>query len=208
MAIALARTGPIKDGSRSLSLFLIPMRMPEIGGPRTPLENGIQIHRLKNKFGTLGVPTAELSINQAKAWLVGPPNGGVKAIAAMLNITRIHSAIHSIGNLQRGLAIARSYATVRRVQGGSTLLQDLPLHVAPLAKVSLLYRALTHMTFGAVALLGKSECGIITEEEDARLRLLTPTVKAFTAELVAPALEECMAALGAQGYMEETGIPR
>ncbi len=208
MAIALARTGSQEQGSRALSLFLVPLRLPEQGGPSSPLENGIEIHRLKNKIGTVGVPTAELSLNHTKAWLLGPLNGGVKAIAPVLNITRIHSAIHSIGNLQRCLAIARSYATVRLVQGGSTLLKDVPLYVSSLAKVSLLYRALTHMTFGTVVLLGKSECGTATKEEEARLRLLTPMAKAFTAQQAPSAMEECMAALGAQGYMEETGIGR
>ncbi|THG94106.1 hypothetical protein EW026_g7297 [Hermanssonia centrifuga] len=193
MAIALARTGSQEQGSRALSLFLVPLRLPEQGGPSSPLENGIEIHRLKNKIGTVGVPTAELSLNHTKAWLLGPLNGGVKAIAPVLNITRIHSAIHSI---------------VRLVQGGSTLLKDVPLYVSSLAKVSLLYRALTHMTFGTVVLLGKSECGTATKEEEARLRLLTPMAKAFTAQQAPSAMEECMAALGAQGYMEETGIGR
>jgi alkylation response protein AidB-like acyl-CoA dehydrogenase len=126
----------------------------------------------------------------------------------MLNITRIHSAIHSIGSLQRCLSIARSYATVRAVAGGTKLLESIPLHMENLANISILYAALTHMTFGAVALLGKSECGLANGEELARLRLLTPTVKAFAALKAVSAMEECMAALGAQGYIEETGFGR
>lgn len=204
MAVALARTGEVSEGSRGLSLFLVPLRL----APYTsPLSNGVHIHRLKEKIGTLGVPTAELSLHDTRAWLIGPVNAGVKTIAPVLNITRIHSAIHCIGSLQRCLSIARSYATVRSVKDG-VLLKDIPMHVATLADINLLYRALTHVTFAAVDLLGKSEAGLATPDEEARLRLLTPAVKGYAAHKTSSALNECMAALGGLGYMEEVGIGR
>jgi alkylation response protein AidB-like acyl-CoA dehydrogenase len=89
-----------------------------------------------------------------------------------------------------------------------TLLQDVPLHVSVLADITILYRALTHLTFGAVALLGKVEAGTATPDEEARLRLLTPTAKAYTSVKVPPAMHEVMATLGGLGYMEEVGIGR
>ncbi|KAJ7287016.1 acyl-CoA dehydrogenase NM domain-like protein [Mycena rebaudengoi] len=205
LSVALARTGDIASGSGSLSLFLVPLRFASFP---TPLSNNIHIHRLKDKIGTHGVPTAELSLNSTRGWLIGGLNQGIKTIAPMLNITRVHSAIHSIGSLQRCLSIARSYATVRTVGVGTKLLESIPLHMENLANISILYAALTHLTFGAVTLLGKSECGVATKEELARLRLLTPTVKSFTALKAVTAMEECMAALGAQGYIEETGLGR
>ncbi|KAK7033858.1 acyl-CoA dehydrogenase NM domain-like protein [Favolaschia claudopus] len=204
LSVALARTGDAASGSRALSLFMVPIRFQSFP---TPLSNNVHIHRLKDKIGTHGVPTAELSLNSARGWLVGGLNEGIKTITPMLNITRIHSAIHSIGSLQRCLSIARSYATVRTVAGGK-LLQSIPQHMETLANVTILYAALTHFTFGAVSLLGKSECGIATKEEAARLRLLTPTIKGFCALKAATAMEECMAALGGQGYIEETGFGR
>ncbi|KAF7371111.1 Acyl-CoA dehydrogenase NM domain-like protein [Mycena sanguinolenta] len=204
MSVALARTGDLASGSGALSLFVVPIRFQSFP---TPLSNNIQIHRLKDKVGTHGVPTAELSLNSARGWLIGGLNEGVKTIAPMLNITRIHSAIHSIGSLQRCLSIARSYATVRTVAGGK-LLESIPLHMENLANITILYAALIHFTFGAVSLLGKSECNVATREEEARLRLLTPTVKGFTALKAVTAMEECMAALGGQGYIEETGFGR
>ncbi|KAI0711802.1 acyl-CoA dehydrogenase NM domain-like protein [Cerioporus squamosus] len=205
MAVALARTGSISQGTRGLSLFLVPLRM---GAYPSPLSNGVLMHRLKNKVGTHGVPTAELELRGTRAWLVGPLNEGVKCIASMLNITRLHSAVHSVGSLQRCLSIARAYAGVRAIKGGTTLLKDVSLHVATLADVSLLHRALTHLTFGAIVLLGKSECGKASVGEEARLRMLTPAVKAYAAEWATRGMEEAMGALGGLGYMEETGIGR
>ena len=80
------------------------------------------------------------------------------------------------------------------------------LRVAELAKANVVYRALTHLTFGAVLLLGKTECGVATPAEADRLRLMTPAVKAFASDRASYVMEECMALMGGQGYMEETGF--
>ncbi|KAJ8483477.1 hypothetical protein ONZ51_g4672 [Trametes cubensis] len=212
VALALARTGRPEDGSRGLSLFLIPVRLPLIRPPGTPrppaLTNNIFIHRLKNKFGTKIVPTAELSIEGAEAYLLGQPNQGVKLITPVLNITRTHSAVGSVAYLRKCLAIATAHSHGRAIKGGRQLLKDTPLHVAELAKLHVLYRALVHFVFGSVVLLGKTECGVATESESLRLRLMTPAIKAFAAEKCTTAMEECMTMLGGEGYMEENGITK
>ncbi|RDX54655.1 acyl-CoA dehydrogenase NM domain-like protein [Lentinus brumalis] len=206
IAVALARTGDAPHGVHGLSLFIVPLRLaPHVSAP---LHNGVKIRSLKDKVGTRDVATAELELHDARGWLIGPLHEGPQCIPLMLNITRVHSAIHSVGSLQRCLAIARSYAGVRAIHGGKTLLKDVPIHVAGLADIALLYRALTHLTFGVVALLGKSECGTASVQEESRLKLLLPTVKAYAAEHATGAMEQAMASLGSVGYMEETGIGR
>jgi alkylation response protein AidB-like acyl-CoA dehydrogenase len=105
------------------------------------------------------------------------------------------------------LAIATAYAKVRKVQGGK-LLKDVPIHVAELAKINLMYRGLAHLTFGAVRLLGRVECAVASEQEEHLLRILTPVVKAFAAEKACGCMEEAMTALGGAGYMEENDIGR
>ncbi|RPD55029.1 hypothetical protein L227DRAFT_588665 [Lentinus tigrinus ALCF2SS1-6] len=145
----------------------------------------VRMHRLKNKVGTHGVPTAELELRGTRAWLLGPPGEGVKCIAQMLNITRVHSAVHSVGSLQR--------AGVRGV----------PLHVAALAEVSL-----AHLTFGAAVLLGKSECGAAGVGEEARLRMLTPAVKAYAAERATGGMERAMGALGGLGLIRDATVEK
>jgi alkylation response protein AidB-like acyl-CoA dehydrogenase len=163
---------------------------------------------LKNKIGTHIVPTAELSINGAEAYLVGELNQGVKNITPVLNITRVYSACASIGGLRRCLAISTAYAKVRKINSQTQFLKDNPLHVAQLATIHLTYRALMQQLFGVIGLLGKVECGVASEDEAARLRLLTPVVKAFSAEKAVAAMEDAMTTLGGQGYMEESGFGR
>ncbi|TFK79142.1 hypothetical protein K466DRAFT_570415 [Polyporus arcularius HHB13444] len=69
VAVAVARTGGISQSTRSLSLFLVPLRM---GPYPTPLWDGVFLHRLKNKIGTHVVPIAELELRGTRAWLLGP----------------------------------------------------------------------------------------------------------------------------------------
>jgi alkylation response protein AidB-like acyl-CoA dehydrogenase len=225
VALALAQVP-----NQGLGLFIVPMPSADIElfspnacslsfRPR----NGINIHRLKNKIGTHALPTAELELQDTIGFLLLDPSqsqgaikpNGVRAIAPVLNITRVHSAATSIGNLAKCLGIARFYARVRRVAGPApgrvrtqVLLADVPLHTATLARIEVLRHALTHFLFGVVQLLGASEVGTATDSERERLRLLTPVLKAFAADRAVGGMEECMAALGGLGYMEETGIGR
>lgn len=142
------------------------------------------------------MPTAELSLNNTEAYLIGELNQGVKQISSVLNITRIHSAVGSVGYLRRALDIARSFARVRRI--GTNLLKGSPLHLAELSKISVTYRALLHLTVGVVGLLGQVECRTANISVEGRLRLLMPVTKGFCAEKGVQAMTECMTALGGQ----------
>ncbi|KAK0504220.1 acyl-CoA dehydrogenase domain-containing protein [Armillaria luteobubalina] len=212
IAVALARTGKPEDGSRGLSLFLVPLRVPLLRRPSgqrpDAASNKVYLHRLKEKIGTHPLPTAELSLEGSEAYFIGELNQGVKNITPILNITRVWSSVGSLSYLRRCLAIATSYADVRRIQSGTRLLRDTPLHVEQLVTISLTYRVLTHLTFGVIHLMGKAECQVATPEEERMLRMLTPTVKAFNAERACAAMEDAMAALGGAGYMEENQIGR
>lgn len=89
MTLTLARIvdkdGKVPQGSRGLSLFFLKVR-DENGNL-----NGITVRRLKDKLGTRAVPTAELELKDAKAYLVGEVGRGVANISHMLNITRIYN---------------------------------------------------------------------------------------------------------------------
>ena len=68
MALALARPENAQAGSRGLSLFLLELRDQDGGW------NGIQVRRLKDKFGTRALPTAELDLVGTRA----VPAGGAR----------------------------------------------------------------------------------------------------------------------------------
>lgn len=206
VALALARTAAPGSGSRGLSLFLIKLRKADGSF------NGIRIHRLKKKVGTKALPTAELEIIDCQAQLVGDLGRGVPIISTVLNITRVHSAMSAIGAARRALQIAKAFARVRKVGGeqGSLLYLN-PMHTNGLATLETAFRALLHFEFGVVALLGRNECVPVeqqTTQEKHLLRLFTPVVKAFSANLVSKMMPNCMEALGGQGYMTENELGR
>lgn len=117
-----------------------------------------------------------------------------------------------VAALRRALDLAKGFARVRHIAGDlDSLLQDNPMHTSALAQSELVHRALLHLTFGAMHLLGRSEAlpaAQLDEGETLRLRLLTPVVKAFSAELSTSELPRLMEALGGQGYMTENQFGR
>ena len=175
IAVALARTGPPNSGNGGLSLFLLPLKS------KNGQSNGVFVHRLKNKFGTKTLPTAELELSNSVGYLIGNLNQGVRTIAPVLNITRIHSSTDSLGSLGRSISIAKAFAKVRTVRGKT--LDQSELHTFTLSRIIILYKALLNLVFTVVLLLGKSEVeeSKMTEVEKSLLRLLTPVLKAFCA---------------------------
>jgi len=199
VALTLARPEGAGPGGRGLALFLVDVR--DADGRL----NGIQVNRLKDKLGTRMVPTAELTLAGTLATPVAGLRDGVRNITPMLNITRTWNAVCSVASLRRGIALARDYAG-RRVAFGAPLAAK-PLHVDTLAGMQAEYEAAFHLAFHGVALLGREETGVITDEEAALLRLLQPLAKLTTARQAVAGASETLEAFGGAGYVEDTGLP-
>lgn len=209
MALMLAQTG------KGLSLFLAPMRRAcKVSGRASSELNGIRIQRLKDKIGTKSLPTAELELVGARAWLVGQEGKGVKEISTILNLTRLHTASSGAAAWARGLQICRAYSKVRKVRGG--LLQDNPQHLRWMASNVVGYNAAAHFSFFGNAMLGALEQGhkVVERTQAATLipqdpqilsilfRLLTPVMKSQVSVATCHALREHMECLGGVGYCE------
>lgn len=221
MAVLLARTA--KGG---LSAFYIPMRRRtrsknafhnrayEDAAASTEL-NGIRIQRLKNKLGTKSLPTAELELKGARGWLIGTEGQGVKEISAILNITRLHTAMSSAASWARGLAVCRAYSKVRTVRGG--LLADNALHTRWMADETVKFWAGAHFAFLGAALQGalEQDWGNMVRSTRASklipqdkawtanlLRLLLPVMKAQVSVASVHGLRNCLECLGGVGYCE------
>ncbi|RKP23780.1 hypothetical protein SYNPS1DRAFT_30464 [Syncephalis pseudoplumigaleata] len=198
------RTHTFREGSRGLSVFFAEMRLPD------GKLNGVRIHRLKHKFGTKAVPTAELELERMHARLVGSLHHGVPTIASILNITRMYCAIGVCSQLGIALAMAKEYARIRTAQ--NKRLADLPLHTRTLADIELTYRAAMQLTFYGVAMLGRVECPgrdtAAARDHQTLFRILAPVIKLWTAKRCVAAISEAMEALGGQGYMEDVLVAR
>ncbi|HEY7956031.1 MAG TPA: acyl-CoA dehydrogenase family protein, partial [Polyangia bacterium] len=200
MALTLARPEGNGPGGRGLALFYLEMR--DAAGKM----NGIQINRLKDKLGTRKVPTAELTLDGARAELVSTAGDGIRNISSMLNITRTWNAVLSSAGMRRGLALARDYAR-RRAQFGAKL-SEKPLHVDTLAGIEAEYEGAFLLGFRAVELLGRREAGTADENDARLLRVLTPIAKLTTGKQAVAVTSEVLEAFGGAGYIEDTGLPR
>lgn len=200
MALTLGRPEGNPEGGRGLALFYVETR--DANGQL----NGIQINRLKEKFGTKKVPTAELTLDGCFAIPVIGLTDGTKNIASMLNITRTWNAVAAAWGTRRGLALARDYAKRRHAFGD--YLAKKPLHLDTLADMAAETEAAFHLAFATVSLIGQLEHDEGTEADRQLLRALTPITKLTTAKQGVAVASETLEAFGGAGYVEDTGLPR
>lgn len=195
MTLALAKI----EGSNDLSLFLVKIRN------ETGKLNGIKIHKLKDKLGTQALPTAELSLKNTVALLVGEAGKGVQTISCMLNITRLYNSICATSAMRRMIVLIQDYSTKRKAFG--KLLMDHALYTHWLAKMVSEQIGCLHFVMNVVHLMGKSECGVSSQVDEELLRLMIPVAKLYTGKRCVQLLSEGVEMIGGQGYIEDTGIP-
>lgn len=199
MALTLARPEGNGPGGGGLAMFYV-----ETHNDDGSL-NGIRVERLKDKLGTRKVPTAELTLEGARAVLVGDTRNGTRNIEPMLTVTRTWNSVTSVSFMRRAMALARAYAGQRRAFGAK--LDVLPLHVDTLAGLEAETRGAFLLAFELVELMGRQEAGELEEAQQALLRVVTPIAKLLTARQAVSVVSECIEAFGGAGYVEDTGLP-
>lgn len=235
MTILLARTHP----GKGLSAFFAPMRRrrPD-AAPATQVTtgsrqkqdtelNGVRIQRLKDKSGTRPVPTAELELKGMRAWMIGQEGDGIREIATVLAITRVHCSIACLGLAGRALGVAKAYSLKRTISGAAggksrLLLYRSPLHMQTLADLTIDYHGLMLLTFYTAHIMGLDErqtssksakhssedSDLVHPPADAvvpLLRALSSLHKAYVCKQSVPLLHAvCMEALGGVGYLMNT----
>ena len=198
LALVLARPEGAAAGTGGLSLFLLPRTLPD-GSP-----NRYSIVRLKEKLGTRDMPSGEIKLDGALAWLVGDPKQGFKQMADMINMSRLSNGMRAAGMMRRSLTEALFVAR-NRVAFGKPLI-DLPLMRRQLLKLMLPTEAARSVLFFTSKELEKADAG----DEDARrrVRLLTPLIKFRACRDARKVTGDAMEVRGGVGYTEEWSDPR
>ncbi len=198
-ALALARPEGNPAGADGLALFGVETRDAD------GVWNGITIDRLKDKLGTRELPTAEIHLHGTCAELVGEATHGVRAIAPVLQVTRLWNAFGALSTMQRCLALTRDYAR-RRVAFGKPLIEQ-PLFADALAGREAEAEAAFHLATEVALLLGRIESGKGGAHDAALQRLLTPLAKLWICKLGVGIASETVEAFGGIGYLQDSGIP-
>jgi acyl-CoA dehydrogenase len=191
-ALALARTPDADEGTAGLSLFLVPHEVD--GEP-----NGQLYRRLKDKLGTLSVPTGEIEFEGAEAYLVGDAESGFRYMAEMMNYERLSNAAASVSAIGRTLLAAKVRAADREAFGD--VIQEYPLMRRDLVEMTVDYEAAATFTFEAARLLDEREAEGDESEAYRLMRLLIPIAKYRTARMAVDGTSYAMEVLGGNGYV-------
>ena len=196
-ALALARTPDAPEGTEGLSLFLVPRVTPD--GEL----NDTLFRRLKDKLGTLNVPTGEIEFRGAEAYLVGEEGKGFKYMAEMMNFERLTNATGAVGIMGRSLIEAKVRAANREAFGET--IQEYPLMQRDLVEMTVDYEAASAFSFEAAKFYDRYIRTVDTEETDEEafklMRLLVPVAKYKTARMSVDTASYAMEVLGGNGYV-------
>ncbi|PBB06615.1 acyl-CoA dehydrogenase family protein [Salimicrobium humidisoli] len=195
VAMVLARMEDAKEGSRGLSLFLVPWE-----------GDNIRIRRLKDKLGVRAVPSAEVEFTGTKAYLVGEADRGFYYMMEALNLSRICNAVASLGIMRRSYTEALLYAKGRNAFGRR--LADFPMIQQTLSELGMKLEKETAAVFEMVQLYEKVTNGTASFEEEALNRLLIAIMKKETAEKSIEFAHEAIEMHGGNGYIEDFVTPR
>lgn len=199
LILTLGRVTAGSTGTAGLGMFLVPRRKPD-GSP-----NGISIRRLKDKMGTRGVPTGELLLNHALAFLIGDPAHGFHYMAVMLNHTWFWNAVGSLGVMRRAYVEAAVYAARRPAFG--TSLDAFPMVCEQLVQMTVDLEATTALIFETAYALEAAKDGA-DATASLRFRTLAPVVKYRAGEQNVTFTRAAVEMLGGNGYVSTFGTPR
>jgi acyl-CoA dehydrogenase len=202
--LALARRPDAPEGTAGLSLFLVPhtKRDGEI--------NDQLYRRLKDKLGTIAVPTGEVEFHGAEAYLVGEPEAGFKYMAEMMNFERLTNATGSVGVMGRALLESKVHAADREAFGER--IDQYPLMRRDLVDMQVDYEAAATFTFEATKWYDQYQRhqghgpGAETATEDEQtafklMRLLLPIAKYKTGRMVVDTCSYACEVKGGDGYV-------
>ncbi len=165
--LLLARTGTMAEGSRGLSLFLVPRTLEE--GSR----NAYRTLRLKSKMGTRSMATGEIRFEGALAYLMGKEGRGLRQVMDQVNLSRLSHGVRAAAMMRRCLNEALAVARHREAFGKPLI--GHPLMRRQLLKIMLpTEQALSAYLFTA-HMMERADSG--DEAATRTLRLPTPLIK-------------------------------
>ncbi len=216
--LVLARLPGAPEGTRGLSLFLVPKWLPNESGDLVERNLAWPIS-CEHKVGIHASPTCVMQFGDeqgtgALGYLVGEPNNGLACMFTMMNHARLEVGLEGVGLAERAYQAAQKYALDRRQgrapgrEGGAPIVAH-----ADVRRMLLLMRSLTEagrmLAFEAAIALDISHATDDAEEKSAaqaRLELLTPIVKAWCTEMAQEVTSLAIQVHGGMGYVEETGV--
>lgn len=214
--IVLARLPDAPEGTKGISLFIVPKFMPS--GDSIGDRNGVSCGSLEHKMGIHGNSTCVMNFDEATGYLIGPPNKGLNCMFTFMNTARIGTALQGLAHaewaFQNSLAYAKDRLQMRSLNGPKNPDKPAdPIIVHPEVRKLLLTqkafaeggRALIYYTAQMVDKVHLASPDERTEA-DGLLALLTPIAKAFLTEVGFESANHGLQVFGGHGYIAEWGM--
>lgn len=217
--LILARLPDAPEGVKGISLFVSSKYTVDEQGNKTDAREAIEVGALEHKMGIHASPTCVMNYDGAKAYLVGEPHKGLRAMFAMMNEARILVGIQGLGigevSYQNALAYAKDRMQGRALNGAKYPNKKAdPITVHPDVRRMLLHmrsfaeggRILALWTALHVDLEHRSTDPEEKAYAEDFVDLMTPIVKGYlTGEGTQVALNG-MQVLGGYGFIKEYGM--
>lgn len=208
--LVLAKLPDAPEGSKGISLFVVPKFLED--GSRNPAFCG----GLEHKMGIKGSATCVMNFEEAKGWLVGEPNHGLKCMFTMMNAARIMVGIQGLGlaetAYQVSLGFAKERVQSRSLSGPKAPEQKAdPIIVHPDVRRMLLKQKV--FTEGARAMAYwaglHQDLSHAAKSDDARahsddiFQLMTPVVKAYLTDEGYFSSDAGLQSMGGSGFTQD-----
>ena len=216
--LVLARVPDAPEGSKGISLFLVPKYLPTADGgvgERNPITCGA----IEEKMGIHGNSTCQMNLDNAKGWIIGQPNKGLNAMFVFMNAARLGVGMQSLGltevAYQNALVYAKDRIQMRSLTGPKN--PDKPAD-AIIVHPDVRRMLLTGKAYAEGARAFSSYVALQIDRElhhpDEEVRkeaadevaLLTPIIKAFITDNAWIATSDAMQVYGGHGYISEWGM--
>jgi alkylation response protein AidB-like acyl-CoA dehydrogenase len=216
--LVLARIEGAPEGTRGLSLFVVPKVIPNPDGTLGP-RNAVSCGSIEEKMGIHGNSTCVMNYDGATGWLVAQENHGLHAMFVMMNEARLGVGVQGLALSEAAYQNAAQYAKDRlqgRALGGAKFADKPadPIIVHPDVRRILMTirafneaaRALVLWTAIKSDVAHRSDSTKDRESADDRLGLLTPVIKGVLTDVGFANAVMAQQVFGGHGYIQEWGM--
>ena len=216
--LVLARIEGAPEGTKGISLFVVPKLIPNANGA-LGARNAVSCGSLEHKMGIHGNATCAMNYDNAIGWLVGEENKGLRAMFTMMNEARLAVAVQGLGQSEIAYQNAAAYAKDRLQGRALDDIRDLdrpadPLLVHPdVRRMLLSIRAFNEAARALVlwtALKGdvahRSDDETERQTADDTMGLMTPVLKGVLTDTGFENTIVAQQVLGGHGYIAEWGM--
>ncbi len=210
--LVLARLPGAPEGSRGISLFVVPKFHVNADGCLGP-RNDVRAVSLEHKLGINASPTCVMSFGdngECIGELVGIENRGLLAMFTMMNNARINVGNQGVQIGERATQLALAYARDRVQSARAGSADRRPVAIIEHPDVRRMLLRMKALTEGARALLyytaGQVDRGTLGDEAaSARAEVLVPLLKAWGTDIGVEVASLGVQVHGGMGFIEETG---